>query len=262
MILDDILAVKRKEVEARERQVPVSQLRKVIRNRGPALDFASALRAPGVSIIAEVKRASPSKGVICADLDAAKTACQFAGAGAAAVSVLTDQTFFLGTLPDLQQAKAALTENGYLIPVLQKDFVVSPYQVQEARALGADALLLIVAALSETELGDLLALAREIGLTCLVEVHNEKELAPAVACGARVIGINNRDLGTFEVDLGTTQRLAPLIPHGRLVVSESGISSLEDISFLTGCGVDAVLVGETLARAADPAGRVRELIRP
>lgn len=256
MILDRIVAVKREEVAAAKRQRPVAELQARAAEAPPVRNFAAALRQPGrVSLIAEVKKASPSKGVLRADFDPVAIARTYAANGAAAVSVLTDETFFQG-----QPGFLAAIRDAVALPLLRKEFILDPYQLYESRALGADAVLLIVAILSRGELHDLLALSRELGLACLVEVHTEAELEVALGAEADLIGLNNRDLHTFRTTLDTTFRLRPLVPAGRIVVSESGISTREDVQRLAEVGVEAILVGEALLRAADIGAKVRELV--
>lgn len=258
MILDDIVAAKQEELARSKRLTPLSKLEALASQQRPPLDFASAIRGDGVKLIAEVKRASPSKGPISPDLDPAQLALTYARNGAAAISVLTEEPHFGGTLDDLLTASGAL--QGYNVPLLRKDFIFHPYQIHETRAFGADALLLIVAILSRDQLRDLMALSDSLGMQCLVEVHAASEVEVAVSSGARIIGINNRDLTTFAVDLATTERLRPLVPAGRIVVSESGIRDHEDVDRLRRCGVDAMLVGEALAASGDVPTAVKELL--
>ena len=213
----------------------------------PVRDFLAALTKPGLSVVAEVKRASPSRGLIEGELDPVALAAQYAAGGAAAISVLTEPRYFLGSLEDLRRVREAVD-----VPVLRKDFLLDPVQIWEARAAGADAVLLIVAALDDATLGDLLVLTHEIGMEALVEVHNPAELERSRAAGARVIGVNNRDLGTFDVDLNTAERLAPLLADVPVGVAESGIWTREDARRMAAAGYDAVLVGESLVRAPDP----------
>lgn len=254
MILAEILAHKRAEVAAQKARWPLDQVQTQARRQPPPRDFAAALRsAPDLAIIAEVKRASPSAGAIRPDADPVELARCYARAGAAAISVLTDHRFFRGSLDDLVRVRQAVDR-----PVLRKDFLIDPYQVWEARAAGADAVLLIVAALADVDLIALQALANDLGMAALVEVHTAEEVERALRAEARLIGINNRDLRTFTVDLTTTERLRPLIPPDRLVVSESGIQTAADVARLRRAGVRAVLVGEALMRAPDPAVRLRE----
>ncbi|MFQ5592558.1 MAG: indole-3-glycerol phosphate synthase TrpC [Anaerolineae bacterium] len=257
MILDTIVAHKREELEALKSQQPPAEVRAAAGNAPPAGDFAAALAAPGVQLIAEIKRASPSKGVFRATLDPVALAETYVENGAGAISVLTDKRFFQGHLDDLRRVKRAYPD----VPVLRKDFVIDPYQVYQARAAGADAVLLIVAVLADDLLADLLILAHELGMDALVEVHNEDELNRALKTGPRVIGINNRDLRDFTVDLRTTERLRQLIPDGTIVVAESGIHTAADVQRLARAGVDAILVGEALVTAEDAAAKAQELAR-
>ena len=258
MILEKILSAKPDEIAKRKVSIPSSELEKLACSAPPARDFPGAISSASdgvIRLIGEFKRASPSQGVIRADLDPADVACRYAAAGAAAVSVLTDGPFFSGSLDDLRAVRNAVD-----IPVLRKDFIIDPYQLLEARAAGADAVLLIVAALSGRKLGELQERARELGLSALVEVHDEADLGAALAVHPRMIGINNRDLRTFRVDFGTTFRLRPLIPSGIVVVSESGIRSRADAMRLQSAGVDAMLVGQFLMRQPDPGKAAAELL--
>lgn len=236
-------ALSAQSLEQRARQVPA------------ALDFKGAFQSDVMSIIAEVKRASPSRGVLKADLQPSDLVRSYEKGGAAAVSVLTEQDHFQGSLADLEEVRGATR-----LPVLRKDFIVDPYQVVEARAAGADSFLLIASILDADDLKLLLEHGRAWGMEPLVEVHNESELRKAVAADARVIGINNRDLATFRVDLETTVRLAKDIPAGRVIISESGIRTREDIVRLRAAGVHGFLIGETLVTSEDPEARVRELV--
>jgi len=254
--LDKIVADKKEELKQRRKAVLVSELEARIARRAGTLGFAAALKKDGVSLIAEVKKASPSKGVLCPDFNPALLAKTYADNGAAAISVLTESKRFQGSVEHLAGIREEVK-----IPLLRKDFIFDPYQVYESRAFGADALLLIVAILSQAQLDELLALSRELGLGCLVEVHNESEVEKALGSGAQIIGINNRNLRTFDVDIGTTPRLRRLIPEDRTVVSESGISSRKDIDNLESWGIDAALVGEALLTAGDIAAKMRELVK-
>jgi len=258
MILDRIVADNRLELEARKKALPLAELKKLAGEKARPVDFALALRGDGVKLIAEVKKASPSRGIIRADFNPVEIARVYAGNGAAAISVLTEPGYFQGSLNHLKEIASALGEGR--IPLLRKDFIFDPYQVYESRAYGADALLLIVAILSPERLKELLALSRELGMSCLVEVHNEAELEIALDSGVMIIGINNRDLTTFEVDISVTERLRPLIPPGRIVVSESGIANRSGMERLKSLGVDAVLVGEALMTAPNIAARMKELL--
>jgi indole-3-glycerol phosphate synthase len=219
--------------------------------------FAAALAGPDIGIIAEVKKASPSRGVLREDFDPLWLATRYAEGGAAAISVLTETTHFQGQLSYLGAIRERLPEGP---PLLRKDFIFDEYQVHEARAAGADAILLIVAILEQPLLESLLATASESGLDALVEVHDEAEMERAALSGATLIGINNRDLHTFDVDLATTERLAPLAPSGATIVAESGIFTRDDMARLQRCGVHAVLIGESLVTAPDPAIKLKELL--
>ena len=256
-ILDRILQAKRREVEDLKARVPLSELEERIQKQPPPLNFGGALWGPEVRLIAEVKKASPSRGLLRSEFDPPSLANAYLDNGAAAISVLTEADHFQGSLEHMAQVKEAAHPRG--VPVLRKDFIFDEYQVYEARAYGADALLLIVAAITPQCLQDLLRLGQRLWMQCLVEVHNEEELATALDAGAEVIGINNRDLLTFVTDLSVTERLAPRVPKGKIIVSESGISTREHIRRLKGLGVHAALVGEALVTAPDVAAKVREL---
>ena len=258
MILEQIVADNLAELEARKSSLPLAELQRIALAQPPPLDFASALRGNRISLIAEVKKASPSRGIIRPDFNPVEIARTYASNGASAISVLTETRYFQGSLDYLKDIKKALGNKRP--PLLRKDFIDDPYQVYESRAYGADSLLLIVAILTPERLGELLGLSHELGMSCLVEVHNEAELEIALKSGARIIGINNRDLNTFTVDLATTERLRPLIPPDRIVVSESGIKDRNDVEKLRKWGVDAVLVGESLMSAPDIAAKIKELL--
>jgi indole-3-glycerol phosphate synthase len=234
----------------------MSQLEATIEQKPAPLDLASALSGDGVSLIAEVKRASPSKGALNPNLDAVALACTYARCGAAAISVLTESKYFMGSGKDLEAVKNALPD----VPVLRKDFIFDPYQLVEARAWGADAVLLIVAILDDVTLQHLVAESHRLGMQCLLEVHNETELKKALKYNARLVGINNRNLDTLEVDINVTKKLRPLIPPGRIAVSESGIKGRDDIQKLKDWGVNAVLIGEALVTATDIPARIKELL--
>jgi indole-3-glycerol phosphate synthase len=222
----------------------------------PTRDFAAALRrSDELSVIAEIKRRSPSKGDLNRDLDPAALATRYAAGGASCLSVLTDEEFFGGSVADLQAARSAVT-----MPVLRKDFTVDPRDVADARLMGADAVLLIVAALDTTELAELHQLAASLGLDVLVEVHDEPELEAALAAGATMVGVNQRDLMTFEVDPERAVRVAAAIPPDAVKIAESGIRDADDVRRLADAGYDAVLIGETLVTAADPAAAVESLL--
>ncbi len=253
-ILERICRVKREEIEALRSGDP-DRLAEAARRQDPPRGFRAALAAaPGVALIAEVKKASPSAGIIRRDFDPAEIASAYERGGAACVSVLTDRQFFQGDPAFLTQLSRAVA-----LPLLRKDFILDDAQVVEARALGADAYLLIVAALDAAGLEDLLAAGRDLGMDALVEVHNERELQTALSARADLIGINNRDLRTFEVSLELTERLAPQVPDGVLLVAESGIKTRADVERLKSCGVKAILVGEALMRAADIEAAARAL---
>ena len=217
-------------------------------------DFAASLRRPNLAVIAEMKQRTPSMGVLATDYRPDRLARQYAEGGAAALSVLTQEASFGGSLDHLASARAETW-----LPILRKEFISDPYQVLEARAAGADAVLLIVAALTRDQLASLLTAARQRGLAALVEVHDEREAATAVDSGARLVGVNHRDLSTFDVDLGLTERLRALIPQDRILVSESGIRGPADARRVREAGADAILVGEMLMRAPEPAECIREL---
>ena len=257
MILDEIVRHKREEVAESRRRHPLDEVRARAGDAPPPRDFRSALAArPDVALIAEIKRSSPSAGLIRKDFETATIAGAYAEGGAAAISVLTDERFFGGGLRHIAQVKAAAP-----IPVLRKDFVIDEYQVYEARAAEADAILLIVRILSDEEIAAHLALTHELGMAALVETHNRGELERAVRSDASVIGINNRDLDALTIDLAATEALVRDVPPPRLAVSESGISSRQDIERLAQCGVHAVLVGEALMKSDDIPAAVRELTR-
>jgi indole-3-glycerol phosphate synthase len=254
MILDEIVQHKRAEVAARQRATPVAALRRRTLYQQPRRGFRAALR-PG-AIIAEVKKASPSKGIIRADFDAVAIAHAYAAHGAAALSVLTDEKYFQGRLDYLADIRAAVTT-----PLLEKDFVIDRYQITEACAYGADAILLIVAALTADELAGFAAEAAALGLDALIEVHNEHELEIAQRVRPALIGINNRDLHTFVTTLETSERLIPRIAYPCTIVAESGIDTRADIDRLLRAGAHAFLIGETLMRAPDPGAKLDELRR-
>lgn len=233
----------------------------------PPRDFVAALRsAPGVALIAEVKRASPSKGILRPNLDPIRLATTYATSGAAAISVLTDELFFQGSLEYLTQIRRQLAsrpagvDRPTPVPLLRKDFIIHPYQVYEARAAGADALLLIAALLSDDDLTKLLAVTRMLGMTALVEVHDADELMRVLPLAPRLVGVNNRDLGDFSVDLNTCLSLRPLVPPDVCFVAESGIHTRADMARLAAADVDAALVGEALVVAPDVGAKVRELL--
>lgn len=259
MFLERIVELKQAALARSQAEIPLEELRRRLEGISAPLDFAGALQGGSVRLIAEVKKASPSKGLLCPQFDPVTLATTYAQNGAAAISVLTEEPHFQGSLEHLALIRDTLRQRELSVPLLRKDFLFDPYQVYESRAAGADAILLIVAILSDAQLRDLLQLSHELGMACLVEVHDEAELERALSAGAKIIGINNRNLHTFETRLEVTQRLRPLVPQGRLVVSESGISSRHDVERLREWGVNAVLVGEALVTAADVAAKVRDL---
>lgn len=257
--LEQILAHKRLETTERQRLVPLVELEKRVSKIPPAPSFVGALRrhdAQPVRLIAEIKRASPSRGMLAASLRADDLAQIYRSNGATAISVLTDERFFCGSLDDLRSV-AALPD---ALPVLRKDFILSPYQLLEARAAGAAAALLIAACLSPAELRELHAFAHQIGLDVLIEVHTPAELEKALECDPVLIGVNNRDLTTFEVRLETSLRLIERIPVGIVRVAESGIHTPQDARRLAEAGFDALLVGEALVTSPDPGKKLRELL--
>ena len=254
-ILDKIIAEKKLEVEQKKRSLPVSALNERITQRKAPLDFASALSGDSIKLIAEVKRASPSKGVLCPDFNPVELARNYARGGAAAISVLTEVNHFQGNLEYLDLVKKEVS-----IPILRKDFIFDEYQIYESAAYGADALLLITAILSQEQLVELQALSHSLGLDCLVEVHNEKELERTLSCDAEIIGINNRDLNTFKVNIDITRRLCALVPKEKIVVSESGIKTKHDIAKLKKWGVNAVLIGEALVTTSNISAKMEALL--
>ena len=248
-VLDQIMAWKRQEVPKLMELAPLSQVKAFARLAPPALDFAAALAArPGASLIAEVTRASPSKGVIAQEWDPVLIAETYARNGAAAISCLTDSRFFQGKLEYLTEIKEHLRGLGKEVPVLRKDFVYHEYQVYEARMAGADAILLIVGVMGDKDLRSLRELAESLGMAALVEVPDEAETERALASGAHIIGVNNRDLRTFQVDIETTGRLRKLIPPDKILVGESGIRNGDDVRRMAAMGCDAILVGETFCK--------------
>ncbi len=253
MILDQIVADKRIEVARRKARVSPVEFRRRAEAAPEARDFAAAVNRDHVALIAEIKRASPSSGEIRTDANPHQIAGIYAENGAAAVSVLTDQKYFHGDLNSLKAARA-----GCGIPLLRKDFIIDEYQVYESRALQADAILLIVRILDDAQLRAFRLLAKSLGMAALVETHDERELERALKSDAHILGINNRNLDDFSIDLGTTERLGPTVPDGRIVVSESGVRSRADVERAARAGADAVLIGEALMRGEDVGARVRE----
>ena len=260
-ILDEIFTAKHLEVEQRSRLIPLVEIRRQAEAAAPPRDFTGALRRSTkqspLRLIAEIKRASPSRGLLTRDFDPLHLAAAYRDGGAAAISVLTDEKYFQGSL-DILEKVAALPARP---PLLRKDFLYDPYQVYEARACAADAVLLIVAALDTQQLADLSALTRELEMAALVEVHNQAELDAALPCRPALIGINNRDLHTFAVNLDTCLRLRPFIPAGVVAVAESGIHTRQDVEQLAQAGFDAILVGEKLVTASDPVAAIRDLLQ-
>lgn len=253
-VLDEILAGVVEDLAERETLRPLAQVQAAAQQMPPTRDPLPALRAPGLSVIAEIKRSSPSKGALAEIADPAALARAYASGGAAAISVLTEARRFSGSLSDLETVRSAVQT-----PILRKDFMVTPYQLWEARAAGADLVLLIVAALTDAELDALLVLSGHLGLTALVEAHTPEEVRRALAAGATVIGINNRDLKTLEVDLAHFEQMVGLIDTDAVRIAESGILSVADAARMRDCGADAVLVGELLVRHGDPAQAVAAL---
>lgn len=254
-ILDTIIENKKIEVERSKERCPLKTLELGLHDAQVPRDFYNALDGKSVRIIAEIKKASPSKGVLRADFDPVSIAIGYEKGGAAALSILTDEKFFMGSLSYLRDVREAVG-----IPLLRKDFIIDPYQVYESRLGGADALLLIVSALGQDSLKELLRLTHSLDMNAVVEVHDEEELGRALDAGSRIVGINNRDLRTFEVDLGVTERLSRNIPDGVIVVAESGIGSGADIKKLGKHGVRVFLIGETFMKARDPGLELSNLI--
>lgn len=253
--LEDIVERTEEDLGRRMRETPLEELQARLAPARRGRPFSEALIAEGISLIAEMKRASPSKGPIRPGASVTEIVTAYEAAGASACSVLTEGPHFSGSLADLEEARAACR-----LPLLRKDFIVHPYQLVEARVAGADAVLLIVAALEREQLESLMHGAHDLGLDVLVEVHDEDEIEVAIDVGAEVVGINNRNLHTFETDLATTFRLLPDVPAGTVVVAESGISTRADVQELEEAGVDAILVGESLMRSADPGDAIRSLL--
>ena len=255
MILDDIVEKRREQLEREKENFPLEDMKEMALNsRRVSLDFKAALKADGISIISEVKKASPSRGIISEDFRPTEQAKAYEEAGADAISCLTEEHFFKGADKYLADIRASVN-----LPILRKDFIFDEYQIYEAKVLGADAVLLIAAILSEEELIKLSRLAASLGLFCLTEVHNEEELQKVVRCKCDIIGINNRDLKTFHVDMNTTKRLAKLVPYDAVLVSESGMKNGNDIKEVKEYGADAVLIGETLMRSGDIKNTINEL---
>lgn len=255
MILDEICAHKKTEVETCKSATPIEVLEERVVGLKPTRDFRRALRKRGISLIAEVKKASPSRGDLLEGVEPVDLANAYSVNGARAISVLTDERFFKGKLEDL-----TAVWHDVEIPCLRKDFIIDEYQIYEARVAHADAILLIVRILSDQQIKDYLELATSLDMAVLVETHDANEIERALKNGAHIIGINNRDLATFEVDISTTLELRKLVPGGNVLVSESGIRTAEDVRALEAGGVDAVLVGETLVTSENIGAKVRELL--
>ena len=256
-VLDRILEARRAEVDHRKKVLPETALKYGVKAAPPVRDFAAALSRDAINVISELKPASPSRGIIRDPFDAADLGKSLAGAGAAALSVLTEGEFFRGSLKNLRDARKEIA-----LPVLRKDFIFDPWQVWESRANDADSFLLIVAALSDELLRDLIALGRELGMEPLVEVHTREELDRALAAGARIVGVNNRDLKTLTVRVETSYELIEQIPEECLAVAESGLRSHDDLKSLRAVGFDAFLIGEHLMLSPDPAAALRALLVP
>lgn len=254
-VLDRIIEARRAAIAHRKKSVPETVLRFGVKQAQPVRDFGAALARDSLNVIAELKKASPSRGLICADFDPVVLAKGFEAAGAAALSVLTEEEFFQGDLKHMRDARAAVG-----LPVLRKDFIIDPWQVWEARATNADSFLLIVAALDDGRLGELLAIGRELGMEPLVEVHAREELARALTAGARVLGVNNRDLRTLEVRAETSYELIEAIPEECIAVCESGLHTHDDLIRLHASGFDAFLIGEHLMAQPDPVATLRALL--
>lgn len=254
-VLDDIVAGVREDLAQRQARRPLADLERAVADLGPTRDPMPRFRAPELAVISEVKRSSPSKGALADIPDPAALAREYAAGGAATISVLTERRRFGGSLADLEAVRAAVD-----VPVLRKDFIVTDYQLWEARAAGADLALLIVASLTDAELAHLSGLCHALGLTALVEVHTVEETHRAVASGADLIGVNNRNLGTLEVDIAQFERLAGLIPDGTVRVAESGILSTDDVARVAAAGADVILVGEALVRHGAPRQAVADFI--
>jgi indole-3-glycerol phosphate synthase len=262
-ILDEIMAYQRQQLPKLMRDVPLEDVRALASVAPPPADLIDAVARPGLSLIAECKRASPSKGLLVSDYDPVKLASRYVRAEASAISVLTNNRYFQGSLADLRDVKNSLLERGgrvASIPVLRKDFIFHPYQCFEARAAGADAVLLIAAILAKSELAELMAVIEDLGMVALVEIHTRSELDQVLTLQPRLVGINNRDLQTFKVDFDNTARLRRAIPEDVLVVAESGIRHVKDVRRLAEVGVDAILVGEALVRSNNVSRDARKLV--
>jgi len=255
MLLDEIVEQKKKEIIADRQSVSISQLEKMILGVSPPRNFINPfLNSSTITIIAEVKKASPVKGLLCHNFDPAKLALDYQDGGAGAISVLTDKKYFQGNKGFIE-----IVRENVDLPVMRKDFIIDRYQVIESRAIGADALLLIASLLDEKELKELLTLTRSLGMEALVEVHDQPELEKALSVGATVVGINNRNLRNFSVSISTSLNLAQYVPVDVVMVSESGIGTKEDIESLIDAGFRGVLIGESLVKSSNPAAKIREL---
>ncbi|MBI3541457.1 MAG: indole-3-glycerol phosphate synthase TrpC [Deltaproteobacteria bacterium] len=259
-VLEKIIDYKKLELESQKRKVTLKDLRFQVEDTSPARDFLNALRCPGIRVIAEIKKASPSAGLIRPDFDPVAIAQSYEQNGAAALSILTDEHFFQGSLKDLEKVKKVVP-----LPLLRKDFTLDAYQIYEARAAGADAVLLIVRILEPAQIKDYLDLATELGMSALLEVHDEEDLKKTKPLVAKIIGINNRDLDTLKIDLETSVKLSKNIPQGTasqgtLIVSESGISSSSDVQKLQRVGINTFLIGESLLRAKDSGKALKEIL--
>lgn len=254
-LLSKIRLLKQEEIKSRKAEIPLQELKAQIKDLPPTLDFQKTLGGSGVALIAEVKKASPSAGVIRPDFNPTDIARAYQEGGAAAISVLTEKSNFGGELRHLKSVKEAVT-----IPVLRKDFILDEYQIYESRAGGADAILLISELLGKDEIAIFIELGHALGLSCLVESHSLKELEKVISAGAKMVGINNRDLKTLQINLETSLQLLPLIPNDRIKVSESGIKNSSQVKILKEAGVDAILVGETLLRSDDIVETIQNLL--
>ena len=255
MILDEIVAAKKNELERRKQKVPLSFLASKIPGLPSTRSFEDALIKPGISLIAEIKKASPSAGIICKEFNPSKIAKIYEGNKASAISVLTEEKYFSGNINLLSQIKK-ITK----IPILQKDFILEKYQIYEARLYGADSILLIAAILSGKKIEDFFTLAHQLGMSAILEVHNNEDLKKVLVTEAKIIGINNRNLRTLKVDIGTTLKLREKIPSGKIIISESGIKDYKEIQLLKKCGIDGILVGETLLQSKNIVEKMKELI--
>ena len=256
MILDDIIAHKKEELKEVKKKLPLGELVSAAADTESAIDFTALHeKTCGVKIISEIKRASPSKGVIRDDFDHFSIAWEYETSGAFALSVLTDRRFFGGDISYLSDIRTHSA-----LPILRKDFTIDPYQIYEARCHGADLVLLIAAVLDRVQIEEYLSLSRSLGMNCIVEVHGEEELETALLVGSEIIGINNRDLRTFDVSLDTSKRLSGMVPEGKIIISESGISSIADMQGLMSCGIETFLIGETFMRAKSPGEALSALL--